>query len=302
MFVLAHISDPHLAPLTAPRLRELAGKRLLGYVNWRRRRHKVHRTERVDLLERDLKSQAPDHVAVTGDLVNIALEAEFARARAWLHGLGSPHDVTLVPGNHDAYVRPALAAQATYWHEFMRDDGAKTAALRFPFVRRRGPVALIGLSSAVPTAPFMATGRLGGKQIERLEEILGRLAGLCRVVLIHHPPFGTPGDRFKRLTDAAALGAVLRQFGAEMVLHGHDHVHALNWLEGPTGPIPALGVPSASAVMAQGERTDSAAYNLYRIGGTARAYSCEAVTRGFRADTGRIVELGRSEVKLSAQL
>jgi 3',5'-cyclic AMP phosphodiesterase CpdA len=302
MFVLAHLSDPHLAPLPTPRPRDLAGKRLLGYVNWRRKRHKVHRTEHVDMLVRDLKSRAPDHVAVTGDLVNIALEAEFAQARAWLHGLGSPHDVTLVPGNHDAYVRPALAAQATYWHEFMRDDGAKTPALRFPFVRRRGSLALIGLSSAVPTAPFMATGRLGGKQIERLEEILGRLAGLCRVVLIHHPPLGEPGDRFKRLVDAADLAAVLRRFGAEMVLHGHAHVHALNWLEGPSGPIPALGVPSASAAVADGKAIDCAAYNLYRIGGTARAYSCEAVTRGFRNDAGRIVELGRSEVKLAAQV
>jgi 3',5'-cyclic AMP phosphodiesterase CpdA len=302
MFVLAHLSDPHLAPLPTPRPRDLAGKRLLGYVNWRRRRHKVHRTEHVDMLVRDLKSRAPDHVAVTGDLVNIALEAEFAQARAWLHGLGSPHDVTLVPGNHDAYVRTALAAQATYWHEFMRDDGAETPALRFPFVRRRGSLALIGLSSAVPTAPFMATGRLGGKQIERLEDILGRLTGLCRVVLIHHPPFGEPGDRFKRLVDAADLAAVLRRFGAEMVLHGHAHVHALNWLEGPSGPIPALGVPSASAAVADGKAIDGAAYNLYRIGGTARAYSCEAVTRGFRADAGRIVELARSEVKLAAQV
>jgi len=302
MFVLAHLSDPHLAPLPTPRPRDLAGKRLLGYVNWRRKRHKVHRTEHVDMLVRDLKSRAPDHVAVTGDLVNIALEAEFAQARAWLHGLGSPHDVTLVPGNHDAYVRPALAAQATYWHEFMRDDGAETPALRFPFVRRRGSLALIGLSSAVPTAPFMATGRLGGKQIERLEDILGRLAGLCRVVLIHHPPSGEPGDRFKRLVDAADLAAVLRRFGAEMVLHGHAHVHALNWLEGPSGPIPALGVPSASAAVADGKAIDCAAYNLYRIGGTARAYSCEAVTRGFRADAGRIVELARSEVKLAAQV
>jgi 3',5'-cyclic AMP phosphodiesterase CpdA len=302
MFVLAHLSDPHLAPLPTPRPRDLAGKRLLGYVNWRRKRHKVHRTEHVDMLVRDLKSRGPDHVAVTGDLVNIALEAEFAQARAWLHALGSPHDVTLVPGNHDAYVRPALAAQATYWHEFMRDDGAATPALRFPFVRRRGSLALIGLSSAVPTAPFMATGRLGGRQIERLEEILGRLAGLCRVVLIHHPPLGEPGDRFKRLVDAADLAAVLRRFGAEMVLHGHAHVHALNWLEGPSGPIPALGVPSASAAVADGRAVDCAAYNLYRIGGTARAYSCEAVTRGFRAEAGRIVELGRSEVKLAAQV
>jgi len=91
-------------------------------------------------------------------------------------------------------------------------------------------------------------------------------------------------------------------FGAEMVLHGHAHVHALNWLEGPSGPIPALGVPSASAAVADGKAIDCAAYNLYRIGGTARAYSCEAVTRGFGADAGRIVELGRSEVKLAAQV
>ena len=83
----------------------------------------------VDLLVRDLKAQAPDHIAVTGDLVNIALAAEFAQARAWLQALGSPHDVTLVPGNHDAYVRPALAAQAAHWHEFMRDDGGELRAI-----------------------------------------------------------------------------------------------------------------------------------------------------------------------------
>ena len=120
MFVLAHLSDPHLAPLPTPRLADLAGKRVLGWLHWRRTRHKIHRAEQVDLLVRDLKAQAPDHVAVTGDLVNIALEAEFPQARAWLHGVGAPHDVTLVPGNHDAYVRPALAAHAAHWHEFMR--------------------------------------------------------------------------------------------------------------------------------------------------------------------------------------
>src|SRR5258705_10535917 len=233
MFVLAHLSDPHLAPLLTARLRDLAGKRLLGYVNWRRNRHKVHRTEQVDMLVRDLKSRGPDYVAVTGGLVNIALEAEFAQARAWLHGLGSPHDVTLVPGNHDAYVRPALAAQATYWHEFMRDDGATTPALRFPFVRRRGSLALIGLSRPVPTAPVMATGRLGGKQIERLEDILGRLTGLCRVVVIHHPLFGEPGDRFKRLGDAADLAVVRRRFRAAMGLHRPASGHRLNLLHGP---------------------------------------------------------------------
>jgi 3',5'-cyclic AMP phosphodiesterase CpdA len=294
MFVLAHLSDPHLAPLPAPRLAELAGKRVLGYVNWRRKRHKIHRAEQLDLLVRDLKAQAPDHVAVTGDLVNIALETEFVQARAWLHQLGDPHDVTLVPGNHDAYVPAALAAQAVYWREFMHGDGANASTMQFPFVRRRGPLGLIGLSTAVPTPPFMATGHLGAEQIARLDALLGGLPGLCRVVLIHHPPLGHPGDRYKRLVDAADLRAVLRLRGADLVLHGHDHVHALEWLEGPGGPIPALGVPSASAV--NDHDGDRAAYNLYRIEGRDGAWRCEAVTRGMRPGVAEAVELARRDL------
>src|SRR5262249_58899101 len=157
MFTLAHLSDPHLAPLPRPRLVDLAGKRVLGWLNWRRTRAAIHRAEVADALVRDLKSQAPDHVAVTGDLVNVALAAEFAPARTWLDRLGSPHHVTLVPGNHDAYVRAALPWAAAHWGDFMRGDDGGAA---FPFLRRRGPLALIGLSTAVPTAPFMATGRL----------------------------------------------------------------------------------------------------------------------------------------------
>jgi 3',5'-cyclic AMP phosphodiesterase CpdA len=299
MFVLAHLSDPHLAPLPTPRLADLAGKRLLGWLHWRHTRHKIHRTECLDLLVRDLEAQAPDHIAVTGDLVNIALAAEFPQARVWLEGLGAPRDVTLVPGNHDAYVRPALTAHAMHWREFMRGDDTQTPALTFPFVRRRGPLALIGLSSAVPTAPFMATGRLGREQIARLEALLQRLAGCCRVVLIHHPPGRSRSGRFKRLTDAAALRSVLKRCGAELVLHGHDHVQALDWLEGPRGPIPALGVPSASAAMVTGHHVEPAAYNLYRIDGSVGAWRCELVTRGFRAGADHIVELNRQDLKLA---
>ncbi len=104
-FTLAHLSDPHLPPLPKPRLIELAGKRALGYVNWTRNRHKYQRREVLDALVADVQAQTPDHIAVTGDLVNLALEAEFAPARAWLDGVGPPDRVTTIPGNHDAYVR-----------------------------------------------------------------------------------------------------------------------------------------------------------------------------------------------------
>ena len=104
-FSLAHLSDPHLPPLPAPRLSELAGKRALGYLNWTRNRHRFHRRDVVDVLMSDLRAQVPDHIAITGDLVNLALEAEFAPALAWLETIGPPERVTVVPGNHDAYVR-----------------------------------------------------------------------------------------------------------------------------------------------------------------------------------------------------
>ena len=326
MFTLAHLSDPHLAPLPTPRLADLAGKRALGWLHWRKTRHKIHRAAQVEALVRDLKAQAPDHVAVTGDLVNIALAAEFANACAFLHTVGAPHEVTLVPGNHDAYVRAALAAHAPHWGEFMRGDGATTSgacsgeslhatrsgvdagsqtrtyaneSVQFPFVRRRGALALIGLSSAVATAPFLATGRLGAEQIARLEALLPGLADHFRVVLVHHPPGRSRGGRFKRLTDAPALRAALARHGAELVLHGHDHVQALDWLAGPHGPIPALGVPSASATPLPGHHVEPAAYNLYRIDGSPGAWRCEAVTRGFGDDAGGIVELKRRDLKIA---
>src|SRR5437763_5562 len=99
MFVLAHLSDPHLAPLPRPRLHELVGKRIGGFVNWHRNRRAFHLSAVLERIVADLKSRTPDHIAVTGDLVNLSLAAEFAPARAWLERLGPPHDVTLVPGS-----------------------------------------------------------------------------------------------------------------------------------------------------------------------------------------------------------
>src|SRR5947209_8660166 len=107
MFVLAHLSDPHLAPLPQPRWPELFGKRVTGFANWHRKRYRVHRSDVLARVVSDLKSQAPNHIAVTGDLVNISLAGEYAPARRWLDALGSTRDVTLVPGNHDIYVRTA---------------------------------------------------------------------------------------------------------------------------------------------------------------------------------------------------
>jgi 3',5'-cyclic AMP phosphodiesterase CpdA len=292
MFLLAHLSDPHLGPIPTPPLRELINKRGLGLINWYRKRHRHHRSEVLDAIVADMKAQAPGHVAVTGDLVNISLPAEFARAARWLESVGAPENVTLTPGNHDAYIRRAAGHAAEHWGEYMKgDDGAP-----FPFVRRRGPVAMIGLTTSVPTGPFMATGQLGAEQLARLAEILVTLARepVFRVVLIHHPPIPNRGHHMKRLIDAPLLRALLAEHGADLLLHGHNHEQQLMWLDGPKGRIPAVGVPSASAIISTHD--EPAAYNLYAIGGGPGAWQCDMVVRGFREGRDGIAELQRQRL------
>src|ERR1700676_5676337 len=147
-FTLAHLSDPHLPPLPTPTLRELAGKRALGYLNWTRNRQRHHRRDVLDAMVSDLQAQRPDHIAVTGDLVNLALEAEFAPALKWLESVGAPDRVTVVPGNHDAYVRATQSCFAQVWRSYLEGDDTSGTAVAFPSLRRRGPLALISLSSA----------------------------------------------------------------------------------------------------------------------------------------------------------
>ena len=123
-FTLAHLSDPHLPPLPAARLRDFAGKRALGYLNWARNHQKVHKRDVLDALVSDLQAQTPDHIAITGDLVNLALGAEFAPSRVWLESVGAPDRVTVIPGNHDAYVRATRHCFAGAWGNYLDGDDA----------------------------------------------------------------------------------------------------------------------------------------------------------------------------------
>ena len=283
MFTLAHLSDPHLAPLPAPRLTELIGKRVTGYINWQRNRRFVHDPSTLAAIVADIKTQSPDHIAVTGDIANIALAAEFPRGREWLESLGTSHDVTYVPGNHDIYVREAAKFAARQWGAYMCDDDGVEG---FPFVRRRGNVALVGISTGVPTAPFLATGWVGTRQLVELTAVLKKLRNedLFRVILIHHPPISESAQH-KRLLDAQVLRRIVAERGADLVLHGHDHLHMINWLHGPDDTrVPAVGVPSAST--APGSGHENAAYNLYRIDGTRGAWRCELISRGVNSSGG----------------
>lgn len=298
MFVLAHLSDPHLGPIPDPRPVELMGKRFFGMMNWigARRRH-FGRDTLVPLLA-DIRAQAPDHICVSGDLANVSLPREFETGAAFLAALGPPERVSVVPGNHDAYVRSAVRYHLERWAPFMKgDDSAPHSPLdvaAFPYVRRRGPVAIVGVSTAVPTPVFMASGKVGAPQLARLRQQLAALKaeGLFRVVMIHHPPVGhRPFHR--DLKDAAAFRAVLAETGAELVIHGHDHRASLGSIAAEP-PIPVVGVPSASAGPDDGR--GAGAWCLYRIAGTPGRWTCEMERRGYAPGRGEVHCLLRQQL------
>lgn len=295
MLTFAHLSDPHLTFPTGLGVRSLLGKRALGYLSWRLRRRRRHRADILDALVRDLDRIGPDHIVVTGDLTHLGLPGEFEEARRWLDGLGPPSRLTLVPGNHDLYAATAWERTLGLWMPWVAADvdaGSQRAAGPdglFPAVRVRGQAAFIGLSSARPSAPFLAVGSIGDDQLRRLEAILAdaRRRGLFRVVLVHHPVLSGTVRWRKRLTDAAALRAVLASEGAELVLHGHSHRATFDSLESAGGRIPVVGVPSASADSPDHDRR--ARYHLYALARRSGGWELTLSVRGYAAAEGRFV-------------
>ena len=159
--------------------------------------------------------------------------------------LATPRDVSAVPGNHDAYVPGSGAKAVAAWRDFMVGDDHHDGNL-FPYTRRRGIAGIVGLNSAKATAPFMATGTFDTSQAQRLRAELDHLGkqGLFRIVLIHHPPLRGLTHWHKRLIGASRLRKVIRDVGAELILHGHTHHDDFVWIDGPDGPVPLIGVPS----------------------------------------------------------
>ncbi|WP_395686368.1 metallophosphoesterase family protein [Aestuariivirga sp.] len=301
MFTIAHFSDLHLGPLpSGAARRHFALKRTLGVINWRLGRHRLHNPAIAHAIAADIRAAAPDHVALTGDIVNVAAHDEFTNAAQWIRSFGEPSWISFVPGNHDTYVRMdwqhGLSGLAGYMEGDMRVGLTQTTAqirTPFPYVRLRRNVALIGVSTAVPQPLHRASGVLGDIQRQSLAALLPDLRerGYARVVMIHHPPLPGLASPRRALIDAAPLKHILETHGAELILHGHNHENMQNTLASRFGTVHVLGVPSAS--MTGLSHHAPAAWNLYRIQRQSGKWDIEVITRSFDPLTRTIATTGQ---------
>lgn len=289
MFRLAHVTDPHFRSFAGARPRDFLGKRLVGVANLILVRQRKHDMALLEALGRDLLARGVDHLALTGDLANVALPGEWEEAGRWIEAYGrGPEATTVIPGNHDTYV-PEVVATGRFEARFAP---YQTADLRrettYPFVRLRDEIAIVAVNSCVPTGDLGAWGRIGAAQLERLEAALtaDEVRRRVRVLLLHHPPLMHRPPEHRNLRDRAALLELLRRTGADLVLHGHDHRDERAHVPGPGGPIPVVGAGSASYA---GSASRRARYNVYEIVGrriTAVTYAHD-VREGAFSEAGR---------------
>jgi 3',5'-cyclic AMP phosphodiesterase CpdA len=276
---IAHFSDLHCLALEGVPARRFLNKRFTGWLNLRLKRGHVHRVDTTRAVAREIARMGVDHVVVTGDLTNLALEPEFELARSILEvDLGlDPSRVTVVPGNHDFYTQGALRAARfeKYFSPWLSNDLPEIAAEAggtFPIVRLRGPVAIVALGSAVPRAPLVAAGEIGDRQLRALERVLAHpeVAQRTVVLALHHPPVHSwtrVKAHLEGLRDAPALLEQLRRLTRGLVLHGHLHRRIQRALPSASGALLQVGATSASLHHDAPDRM--AGFNVYEIGESA---------------------------------
>lgn len=285
---IAHISDLHVTAPLGPWY-GLLSKRIIGAITLLRRAH-PHAIMQAAID--DLRRSPPDHLAVTGDLTNLALDSEYARARDYLVDLALPPErLTVIPGNHDSYVHGPHRARR-FEHHMAPLLGLTTEELAWPRAQRRDDVLFVSLSSAVPTPWFTAYGRVARAQLEQARALLKEDAAF-KVVLVHHPPRqknGRPDWLWRRNVDHAAVLATCREGGADLVLCGHTH-KAFR-CDAP-GPGKRLLISCAGSTTKQPRHLGAAAtYNRYRIEGGRLV---ELEVRGFCPERREFVSVRREE-------
>jgi hypothetical protein len=228
---LAHVSDIHVHTRATWRARDWLNKRLTSWVNLRLmgRGKRFASSERVlDALREDLRRRGCDRLIFSGDATALGFEEETQRA-AELLGVGRPDMPAglAVPGNHD-YLTAKAAAAGHFEHYFAPWlAGERVGAAVYPFAQRVGPAWIIAVNSCRANWwPTDASGRVGIKQLQRLETLLKRLEGGPRILVTHYPICRAAGEKEhfgRRLHDLEELIHIAARGRIGLWLHGHCH-------------------------------------------------------------------------------
>lgn len=258
---LAHYSDIHVTiPPLSGGVSGLLGKRITGTMNYYfggRRTHFAGAEGRIRSLLEDIDAQGVDHALCTGDVTQMSRKEEFARCAAIFGDrLQQPDKYTVIPGNHDRYT---VAADRE--RRFERYFGT-LAAEQYPFVKRIGPLAIVGLDVARAAGLLDSSGLVGDAQLDRLAKIVREEVRPEEFVVLamHYGLYrkhGQPDRPRHGIRDFERIVSLVKDDDThvDMVVHGHMH---------EAYRIDVLGVPE----FCSGSATDlygACGYSIYEI-------------------------------------
>lgn len=231
---IAHLSDLHIyspdsmkAPVFFTHC--LPNRRFLGAANFLLGRASSHSVDVLRSAVAAVSQAGVDHCVITGDLSNLAIDAEFSYVRSILAPLGGPDRLSVVPGNHDWYTPESIRAHRFEKHYGDLVCGSPDIPVNYPAFKDFPGCRIILARTPAMTPPGFSWGRIDDAQMAEIIRLSESAAGEGRFVVLaqHHHLHdrktvnewtGPFKDREKEL-------AMLAQSRIGLVIHGHDHMH-----------------------------------------------------------------------------
>ena len=265
-FILMHISDLHFHRL--PRHpAAYASKRAFGALNLVLRRAREFPLSRARALVEKLAASDWNHLLITGDLTQLGTSAEFDLAREVLSPLlaAGPERVTVIPGNHDRYVREARGRGAFEAH-FGKFSGGRPLFAR----SLTDQWWLAAWDSARPAPWNSAAGRVDSETLRATSAWMDGLPEGARVMVANHYPVFFPPERpYRRghdLINQEEVEAWVLARPVPLYLHGHVHHPWVVTAEGAHGRITAV---NSAASTRHGGADGAPAYHRIELRGRA---------------------------------
>ena len=260
--IICHISDLHLPIEKKPTLLQLFNKRIFGFLNHTSKRKNIFKLENLDLIFNDINKSNDIHTVLTGDIVNLSLEDEFSSASQLLDHHFTDEALSVIPGNHDAYIKVDYKRSMSYLKKYFNKQNNSIDQEPFPYLKIINDIAIIGLSSAINSPPLMCWGKMSSKQINTLEDMLKSINGnnYFTIILIHHPVHKYGFMNLKGLLNRKQLLETITKYNINLVLHGHLHREVYNFIKTKDKFVPCIGAPSSSKML-----NEKISYLQYKI-------------------------------------
>lgn len=226
--------------------------------------------EQIDAIDRAISERSFDVVAASGDFSQRARAGEFQRAAVFLREARKFCPVITVPGNHDVawWFAPVGIGDETKVYEnyrqYISDDLEPTLAVDgVYFVGVNTAHGVTARTLTLNPRDISIIGDLTPAQIDKARARFEQApVGDAKVVVMHHNPVAGELSQRYGLKHTSRILNTFADMGVELVLCGHDHQEAVNFIEHPRK---GVVVSTAGTVSNRSRGGRPSSYNVITI-------------------------------------